>query len=140
MVDLFALTHNHTGITFTHTHTHTHTHILGEGNGACDATGCKYVTWPAVYLNDPLSDTGLSPPQSNLVIGGEVSLWAEEINEHNLFMMAWPRTSAFAERMWSDATVQSIADAAPRLSRMICKMWARGTSSAPISPGSCYRW
>lgn len=43
----------------------------------------------------------LTPAQEALILGGEVSLWGEEINENNIVAKAFPRASAFAERMWS---------------------------------------
>ena len=58
-----------------------------------------------VYDLDPLNGTaefGLTPSQEALVIGGEASLWGEEIDASNLQQRAWPRGCAFAERMWSN--------------------------------------
>ena len=93
-----------------------------------------------VYDLDPLNGTaefGLTPAQEALVIGGEASLWGEEIDASNLQQRAWPRGCAFAERMWSNRDVKSVALAAPRIGRMVCKMKARGIGASPIGPGSC---
>ena len=80
----------------------------------------------------------LSKAQARLVIGGEVSLWGEEINEVNLASKAWPRSSAFSERMWSARNgTKDVTDAGLRLVRMYCKLAARGIGASPISPGSC---
>merc|ERR1712039_1031676 len=52
----------------------------GWGNG-------KTVSlWPAVYSLDPLNGTDLTADEQQLVIGGEASLWGEEIDEANLEM------------------------------------------------------
>ena len=105
----------------------------GYGNG-------ELVLWNAVYALDPLNGTaefGLTPAQEKLVIGGEASLWGEEIDASNLQQRAWPRGSAFAERMWSPRAVKSVKLAAPRLARQVCKMKARGLGASPIGPGSC---
>lgn len=105
----------------------------GWGNGK------KVSLWPDVYSLDPLNGTELSLEEQKLVIGGEASLWGEEIDESNLQMKAWPRGAAFAERMWSAAEVRDENEAAPRLARQFCRMRARGTKASPISPGSCFK-
>ena len=106
---------------------------LGFGNGNVVSL------WPAVYALDPLNGTTLTPQEAALVVGGEASLWGEEIDERNLAPKAWPRGAAFAERMWSPRAVNDVDEAAPRLARMFCRLAARGIRASPISPGSCSR-
>lgn len=67
-----------------------------------------------------------------------MSLWGEEINEHNIIFKAWPRSGAFAERMWSPTYVNDADEAGPRLTRLYCRLSFRGIKASPISPGSCY--
>ena len=59
----------------------------GWGNGQ------QVSSWVDVYTLDPLNGTQgrLTPEEEAQVLGGEVSLWGEEINEVNLAMKAWPR-------------------------------------------------
>jgi len=110
---------------------------FGNGNQVSD--------WTAVYNLDPLNGTDhlLTPEEQKLVIGGEVSLWGEEINENNLISKGWPRSCAFGERMWSDRKQTTghaaIRDAGLRLNRAYCKLEARGIHASPVSPGSCYQ-
>jgi hexosaminidase len=106
-------------------------HGFGSGNTVS--------LWPAVYALDPLNGTTLSAAEAALVIGGEASLWGEEIDEHNLEPKAWPRGAAFAERMWSDRDVKDVGEAGPRLARMFCRLTARGFRASPVSPGSCFK-
>jgi hexosaminidase len=40
------------------------------------------------------------------VLGGEMELWAELINDHMIDMRLWPRAAALAERFWSPAEVR----------------------------------
>jgi hexosaminidase len=106
--------------------------------------------WNSVYALDPLNGTDgkLTPAQKALIIGGEVSLWGEEINQDNLQQKAWPRACAFAERMWSSeeftkgissSTAPALAAlVGPRLVRMYCKIRRRGIKASPLSPGSCH--
>jgi hexosaminidase len=103
----------------------------GFGNG-------EMSLWPAVYALDPLNGTDFTPAEAALVIGGEASLWGEEINAHNLQPKAWPRGAAFAERMWSARAVDDPVEAGPRLARVYCRLEARGVQASPIGPGSCY--
>ena len=103
--------------------------------------------WGDVYLLDPLNGTDgtLTPAESARIIGGEVSLWGEEINGDNIQQKAWPRASAFAERMWSKwrftkeiRSQTALAEqVGPRLVRMYCKIRQRGIKASPVSPGSC---
>jgi hexosaminidase len=59
-----------------------------------------------VYQVEPTAGSKpLTPAEEKFVLGGEVSLWGEEINAFNVFQKAFPRASAFAERMWSAKTV-----------------------------------
>lgn len=85
---------------------------------------------PATEIKSPALARGTFP--------GEVSLWGEEINEHNLIYKAWPRSAAFGERMWSPRSQTDPYEAAPRLTRHYCRMTFRGIPASPISPGSCY--
>jgi hexosaminidase len=103
----------------------------GFGNG-------EMALWPAVYALEPLNGTDLSRDEASLVIGGEASLWGEEINANNLQEKAWPRGAAFAERMWSARSVDDPVEAAPRLARAYCRLVARGIRASPIGPGSCF--
>lgn len=116
----------------------------GFGNGYCDGAGCHYAMWTLVYLNEPLAGTNLTAEEEKLVIGGEASLWGEEIDSSNLMSKAWPRGAAFAERMWSPQDFRpaeaQLEDAAPRLARFTCKMSARGLPVSPLGPGSCDHW
>ena len=92
-----------------------------------------------MYRLDPLNGTDglLTPRQQQSVLGGEASLWGEEIDASDLLQRAWPRAAAFAERMWSPRAGRSVSEAAPRLARLACRLKARGIAAQAISPGSC---
>ncbi|MCK7596229.1 beta-N-acetylhexosaminidase [Microbulbifer sp. CAU 1566] len=48
----------------------------------------------------------LSDEQQKNILGGEVALWAEMIDEHNIDLRLWPRAFAVAERLWSGKELQ----------------------------------
>ena len=48
--------------------------------------------WRLIYSYDPLFN--LTSEEASLIIGGEVHLWAEQTDQHNIERMLWPRVSA----------------------------------------------
>lgn len=49
------------------------------------------------------------------VLGGELCMWTELTNEHNLMTKIWSRAAAFAERLWSGKEAKSVAALVERL-------------------------
>jgi hexosaminidase len=68
------------------------------------------------FLADPVpADTKLTPEQQKLILGGEVTMWAEQINSLTIDSRIWPRAAAIAERFWSP---QSDRDAVSMYTRL----------------------
>lgn len=94
-----------------------------------------------MYSLDPLS--GVPESATHLVEGGEVYLWAEQIDGTNFDRQAWPRAAAAAEVLWSGAkdpqTGQNRSQiiAAPRLSEFRERLVARGVQAEPIQMPFC---
>jgi hexosaminidase len=99
-----------------------------------------YVTggqWTTYYTMDPTNFTNNATQQS-LVLGGEFSLWAEYIDSTNLLSRGWPSGAAVAERLWSAASVTSLADASVRIQGHTCRLIARGIAAEPANgPSFC---
>ena len=69
-----------------------------------------------MYLADPVpTDTTLTPEQQKLILGGEVCMWAEQLNTETVDSRVWPRTMAVAERFWSPQNDRDVSDMYRRL-------------------------
>ena len=69
-----------------------------------------------MFLADPIpADTKLTAEQQKRILGGEVCMWAEQINQETIDSRVWPRTLAIAERFWSPQSDRDVADMYRRL-------------------------
>jgi hexosaminidase len=57
----------------------------------------------------------LTGDQQKLILGGEVCMWAEQLNPETVDSRVWPRTMALAERFWSPQSDRDISDMYRRL-------------------------
>lgn len=79
------------------------------------------------YLADPLPATStLTPEQRAFVLGGEVCMWAEHIDERSVDSRIWPRAAAVAERFWSPQSVTDVDDMYRRLAVQSIRLEALG--------------
>jgi hexosaminidase len=68
------------------------------------------------YLSDPLpSNSDLTAEERKLVLGGEICMWAEQLNARSIDSRIWPRSAAIAERFWSPESVNNVDDMYRRL-------------------------
>ena len=94
-------------------------------------------TWQVVYSYNPTADLATSAQRAN-VIGGEVALWGEFVDDQNIISSLYPRACAAGERLWSAETVTDQDAAQDRLLIQRCRLLNRGFSSAPVLPaGYC---
>ena len=93
------------------------------------------------YECDPTAFGG-SQEQIERVLGGEAAMWSEFVDGTNLTPRLWPRASAVAERLWSDPSQTTSADAAwPRLHEHRCRMMNRGYEvEPPNNPDFCHEF
>jgi hexosaminidase len=84
----------------------------------------------------------LTDEEAKLVLGGEVAVWSEMIDEVTVDSIIWPRASAFGEAVWSGRTDasgnnRSAIEASPRLADLRERMVSRGINSAPVQMTFC---
>lgn len=60
----------------------------------------------------------LQGDETRRVLGGEVTLWSELVNEQTLDLRLWPRTYAIAERLWSAQDINDEKSMYQRLAYM----------------------
>jgi hexosaminidase len=69
-----------------------------------------------MFLDDVIpASTTLTPDQQKLIYGGEICMWAEQINPETIDSRIWPRSMAVAERFWSPQSDRDVADMYRRL-------------------------
>jgi hexosaminidase len=79
------------------------------------------------YLADPIpADTTLTPEQQKLILGGEVCMWAEQLNDRTIDSRIWPRTAVMAERFWSPQSDRDVASMYRRLPRISIELEQAG--------------
>ncbi|KAK9761433.1 Glucosamine-6-phosphate isomerase (Glucosamine-6-phosphate deaminase) (GNPDA) (GlcN6P deaminase) [Basidiobolus ranarum] len=109
-----------------------------QGNSWCD----PYKSWQIVYNYDLTAN--MTKEESKLVIGGEVALWAEQIDSINIDRVLWPRGAAAAEVLWSDikladGTIRKTGDVFPRIHEQRARLVDRGIAAEPMQPLWCAR-
>ncbi len=68
------------------------------------------------YLADPVpAGTTLTPEQQKLILGGEITMWAEQLDARSIDSRIWPRSAAIAERFWSPQSITNTDDLYRRL-------------------------
>jgi hexosaminidase len=101
-----------------------------RGNPPEDST-----SWETMYSYDP--SVGLSTEQASHIIGGEAALWGEYADDSNWIQIAFPRSSAVSERLWSHSTVNNVTEFTNRLQIQVCRLKQRGYAVSPIQPSFC---
>jgi hexosaminidase len=80
------------------------------------------------YEMDPLGKeaANLADNEKSRILGGEVCMWAEFVTSDNIESRIWPRTAAIAERLWSQAEINDVADMYRRLEYVNCELDSLG--------------
>ncbi|XP_015108847.1 chitooligosaccharidolytic beta-N-acetylglucosaminidase isoform X2 [Diachasma alloeum] len=89
----------------------------------------KYHSWRDVYEN--------RIPREETVLGGEVCMWGEYVNQGGLDSRIWPRAAAAGERLWTDSATLKTVDVEPRLQAHRERLESRNVKADAISPAWC---
>ena len=99
-------------------------------------------SWELIYSYRPSAN--LTTEQANLVIGAEVAIWSETIDEVTLDYLAWPRASVLSEVLWTgELSVEGSSGsrdqttAVPRLNDLRERLLARGIKAASVQMPFC---
>lgn len=93
--------------------------------------------WVKFYRCDPGSKP-ISEEEQHLVLGGEICMWTEFVDDTNVLTRTWPRASAAAERLWSPKETVDEGKFLHRLEQMRCRFLSRGIAAEPVNgPGYC---
>ena len=71
--------------------------MTGKLIAASNIEGSQYPTAP--------KPVELKQKQQDRILGGEITLWAENVKYDTLELRMWPRSYVIAERLWSDASI-----------------------------------
>ena len=106
---------------------------LTGGNSWCD----PYKTWLNIY-NHSLTD-GIPSQYFKDIIGGEVCLWGESVDDYNLQPRLWPRAAAGAERWWRDEPLlmNKLDNTFYRIAIQRDWMVYQGIIASPVQPEFC---
>lgn len=108
------------------------------------------VEWPMFYQYEMCENITTQAKCDEYVLGGEISMWGESVDDSDMDQTIWPRAAAGAEKLWSQRsqTVGNENNAHPRLEYFRCLLNQRGIAAAPTNnaaarqppngPSSCY--
>lgn len=92
--------------------------------------------WRQVLSYDPLKD--IKEEHKHLVLGGEVLLWSELVDEANLDVLLWPRVFAAAEVLWRGKG-DVCEDSTRRLAQIRERLVAKGYNAGIVQMEWCLR-
>jgi hexosaminidase len=109
---------------------------LGSGGSWC----APYKTWQRIYDYD--FTLNLTDAQKSHVLGAEVPLWSEQVDDTVISSKMWPRAAALAELTWSGNTdpttgIKRTTQMTQRILNFREYLVANGVQAAPLVPKYC---
>ncbi|XP_049876860.1 probable beta-hexosaminidase fdl [Pectinophora gossypiella] len=116
---------------------------FGSWRDSSDGHCGPYRSWQQVYEHRPWAEESLAMPSIGTndagwhIDGGAACQWTEQLGPGGLDARVWPRTTALAERLWSDRAEGATADVYLRLDTQRSRLVAKGVRAAPLWPRWC---
>ncbi|KAG5678977.1 hypothetical protein PVAND_008592 [Polypedilum vanderplanki] len=114
---------------------------FGNWRATGEAACSPYRTWQQVYKHKPWQAMRLNKQQMKQILGGEVCMWSEQVDESSLDSRVWPRAAALAERLWSDPQDENeyaiSKETFNRFSMFRNRLVQLGLKAEPIFPKYC---
>ncbi|KAK4942890.1 woronin body major protein [Elasticomyces elasticus] len=109
---------------------------LGDGGSWC----APYKTWQRIYDYD--FTFHLTAQQQSHVLGTEVPLWSEQVDDTVISNKMWPRAAAMAELAWSGnkdpvTGIKRTTEMTQRILNFREYLVANGVQAAPLVPKYC---
>ncbi|KIV80835.1 hypothetical protein PV11_08311 [Exophiala sideris] len=109
---------------------------LGDGGSWC----APYKTWQRIYDYD--FTLNLTAQQQSHVLGTEVPLWSEQVDDTVISNKMWPRAAAMAELAWSGnkdpvTGIKRTTEMTQRILNFREYLVANGVQAAPLVPKYC---
>ena len=104
------------------------------GAGACKEYAWQQ-TWKCMYQEEPLDQ--IDEAEYDMLMGLEVAMWGEGVNQFDFETRVVSRLAAVAERMWVNRDLNNLDGAEIRLDRHICRLNLMGIHAGPIKPSFC---
>lgn len=98
------------------------------GNSWCD----PYHTWYSIYTLEPTQYLSASQ-----VLGGEVVMFGELVNDFVIDGKIWPRAAAMADRFWNENVALNVTAVIGRLQALYDTMTYHGIGASPITGHYC---
>jgi len=110
--------------------------VGGPGHNWCS----PYKGWQTVYENSPhqIAQDLTGDEHVDKILGGEVAMWTEQTDDSALDSRLWPRSAAFAERMWSNPS-ESWRHAETRMIHQRQRLVQRGIHADRLQPEWCHQ-
>mmetsp|Transcript_4865 Transcript_4865/g.4741 ORF Transcript_4865/g.4741 Transcript_4865/m.4741 type:complete len:116 (+) Transcript_4865:1305-1652(+) len=98
------------------------------GESWCD----PFHTWWEIYILEPTDYLS-----ANQILGGEVTMFAELVNDFVIDWKIWPRAAAMAQRYWNQNLPLNLTGLVSSLNALVNSMNSQGIGAGPIDSNYC---
>jgi hexosaminidase len=103
------------------------------GKSWCD----PFKTWQTIYDYEPSFNITFGSSNSKIV-GAEMAVWTEQVDDSNIISVVFPRASAGGERFWSPKNNMNSTEAVDRILTHRERLVRNLIGASPIQPTWCH--